>query len=610
MTADQTTLCVILATTVVLFAWGRWRHDMVAVAALLASVVTGLVPVDVAFDGFGHPAVITVACVLILSHGLQSSGAVDVLAQKVLPEVATPTRMVAGLTALAALLSGFMNNVGALALLMPVALKAAHRLEVPPGRLLMPLAFGSMLGGMTTLIGTPPNLIVSGYRLETLGAAFSMFDFTPVGLAIAAAGVAFISLIGWRLVPARKPAGAEGFDSGAYFTEARVPESAKAVGMALSDIERAGKDADIQVLGVVRSGVRLRAAPFWLRVQADDILILEAGPEGMAGTLATLGIKLKEAESGKGGEHTAPAAAKAEGEARKEAAAAPGEDDMILGEVVVSPASAIVGRLVATLHPRARFGVNLLAVSRQGRRRIGRLGSTRVMAGDVLLLQGTADAIATFAGENGCLPLAGRALRLPETRQMWLAVGILLAAVTAAATGLLAAPVAFIAGVLAAMATRVVSPRTVYEAVDWPVIVLLACLLPVAGAMLTTGAAEVLAAFAVTEVAGGTPLLALALVLIVTMTLSDVMNNAATVAVMAPIAYGAAQSLGVGADAFFMAVAIGGSCAFLTPIGHQNNTLILGPGGFRFGDYWRLGLPIELIVVAVGLPVIVWVWGL
>lgn len=584
---------------------------MVAVAALLASVFAGLVPVEDAFAGFGHPAVITVAGVLVLSYGLQSSGAVDALARRILPEDATPVAMVVGLTTLAAVLSGFMNNVGALALLMPIALKAAQRLDLPPGRLLMPLAFGSILGGMTTLIGTPPNLIVSGYRRETMGEAFGMFDFTPVGLAIAATGVAFIVLIGWRLVPARKPAGVEGFDSEAYFTEARVPEDAKAVGMTFREIEEAVQDAEIQVLGVIRHNVRLRTPSPRARAQSGDILILEAEPEGLGDALTALGIKLEEAEPTDRGESEEDKETTAkENSGSTEPETPPTADEEVqLVELVVAPNARIIGRSAKGLNLRDRFRINLLAISREDRRRIGRLNVTRIKPGDVLLMQGTAEAIAEFAADNGCLPLAGRSLRLPDTRKMWLAVGVLLAAVVVAASGLLSAPVAFIAGVLAAMATRVVSPSAVYQAVDWPVIVLLACLLPVAGAMLTTGAADVFANFVVTDIAQGVPLVALALVLIVTMTLSDVMNNAATVAVMAPIAVGAASSLQVNTDIFLMAVAIGGSCAFLTPVGHQNNTLILGPGGFRFGDYWRLGLILELMVVAVGLPVALIVWG-
>jgi len=619
VTPQQMILGAILLATVVLFAWGRWRHDIVALAALLACVFTGLVPGDAAFNGFGHPAVITVACVLVLSRGLQTSGAVDLAARRLLPAEAGPVTIIAALTGLAAVLSGFMNNVGALALLMPLALKAADRLELPPGRLLMPLAYGSILGGMTTLIGTPPNLIVSGYRAETLGTPFGMFDFTPVGLTVAVLGVGFITLVGWRLVPARKRAGVEGFEAGAYLTEARVPDGAKAVGMTLRQVEETVEGVEVQVLGLIRGEVRLRAPRSNTKVRVEDILVLEAEPDGLSDALTALGIRLETAEGREGekkedGDETSAKAGGDDGggaESREEAEPRRRDDgDVVLMELVIPPGAPLIGRSSSDIHLRTRYQMNLLAISREGRRSIGRLRDTRLLAGDVLLVQGSPEAIAEFASDYRCLPLAERPLRLPSARGIALSVGILLGAVVAAASGIVPAPVAFAAGFLAAMVTRVVPPRSAYDAIDWPVIVLLACLLPVADAMLSTGTADVIADVLVNDLAGGAPVLALALILIVTMTLSDLMNNAATVAVMAPIAYGAALALEVNPDAYFMAVAIGGSCAFLTPIGHQNNTLILGPGGFRFGDYWRLGLPIQVIVVAAGVPMTLLVWGL
>lgn len=623
MTQEQILLLVILAATVALFAWGRWRHDMVALAALLAATLTGLVPAESAFDGFGHPAVVTVACMLALSYALRQSGLVDLAARRILPAEARPTTMVAGLTALAAALSGFMNNVGALALLMPIALKAAERLDMPPGRLLMPLAFGSILGGMTTLIGTPPNLIVSGYRERLLGAPFGMFDFTPAGLAVAATGVAFIALVGWRLAPARRPPGTEGFDAGAYVTEAQAPSGARAVGLTVREIERATEPADLQVLAIVRRGVRMRAPHPTLRVREGDILMLEADPAGLAAALGELGLKLEEAvkgdrprERGASDDETAPRPSddtppsEMTGADAPRVSAAHGEDDDQLAELVISPDAPLIGRTASGIGIRARYRLNLLAISRSGRRSAARLRNTLFEPGDVLLMQGGHEALSAFAADFGCLPLAERPLHLPARRDMQLAGGIFAGAIALAASGLAPTHVAFAAGLLAAMATRVLPPRSVFRAVDWSVIVLLACLLPVAEAMLSTGAAELIADALVSGVAGGSPLIALVVVLVLTMTLSDVMNNAATVAVMAPIAYGAATTLNASADTFLMAVAIGGSCAFLTPIGHQNNTLILGPGGFRFGDYWRLGLPVEIIVVVVGVPALIQIWGL
>lgn len=606
MTHDQYAILAVLLATVLMFLWGRWRHDMVALAALLVSVAAGLVPAGQAFAGFGHPAVVTVASVLVLSHGLQRTGAVDLLARRLLPGEAAPTPAIAALITLAALLSAFMNNVAALALLMPVAIRSANRLRLAPGQLLMPLAFGSILGGMTTLIGTPPNLIVASFRArESHGDGFAMFDFTPVGLAVALAGIAFIVLVGWRIVPRRKGAAGEGFDIGAYLTEVRVPEGVRAVGMSLEAIEAELGAAEVQIVGLVRSGVRLPTPTLVSTVGAGDILMIEAEPKALASALAPLGLRLEEevdAASGpKRADPTSSASVTGEPAAER-------QDEIVLAELAVLPSAPLAGRSATDIHLRTRYGINLLAMSRQGRRSMRRLRETRLWPGDVLLLQGAPESLAGFATDFGCVPLAERPLYLPRRRDALLACAIMLAAVGTTALGLAPAPLAFVAGVLAAMATRVVPPRAVYTAIDWPVIVLLGALLPVADAMATTGTAELLARALLDTVAQGHPVLALLLILVVTMTLSDFVNNAATAAVMCPIALGAAAGLGASPEPFLMAVAVGASCAFLTPIGHQNNTLILGPGGFRFGDYWRLGLPLEILVVAVGVPMILLVW--
>jgi di/tricarboxylate transporter len=607
----------ILAATIALFLWGRWRHDLVALGALLACVLAGLVPAPEAFAGFGHPAVVTVACVLVLSRALLTSGAIDALAQRVVPATAGLTRSIASLTGLAALLSAFMNNVGALALLMPIALQIAAKQRLPPGKILMPLAFGSILGGMTTLIGTPPNLIVSGFRAKAGPGSFTMFDFTPVGLPVAGAGIALVVLIGWRLVPARARAGTEGFQTGAYLTEARVLDKSTAAGKTLADVEEILEQADAQVIGLIRDEIRLPAPGATRRLRAGDILVIEAEPEGLATALSSLGLRLEEdvrreppgaADSEGAKTERGPARTHdAEGEPESKATQS---DEIALGELAVLPDSALVGRSATDVRLRTRFGINLLAVSRQGRRATTRLRTMSLRAGDVLLVQGAPEALAEFAGEFGCVPLAERPLRIPDRRQALTATAIMALAIGAAAFGLVPAAIAFAAGVLAAAALRLIPPRRVYEAVDWPVIVLLGALIPVAGAMVSTGAADLIARLLLDGLARGHAMLALAALLVVTMTLSDFMNNAAAAAVMCPIAIGTAARLGVSADPFLMAVAVGASCAFLTPIGHQNNTLILGPGGFRFDDYWPLGLPLELLVIAVAVPVLPVAWPL
>ncbi|NYS24766.1 SLC13 family permease [Rhodobacteraceae bacterium 2376] len=612
MTPPQMFIFAILAATMALFLWGRFRHDIVALMALMACVVAGLVPAVEAFAGFGHPAVITVACVLVLSQGLQNTGAVDWLARTVLPAEAGRLTGMAALMGLGAVLSGFMNNVGAMALLMPVAVQLSDRLQLTPGQVLMPLAFGTILGGMTTLIGTPPNLIASGFRAEAGLGHFAMFDFAPVGVAVAVAGVAFVALIGWRLVPARKASGAEGFETGAYMTEVRVPEGSKAIGLTLRQFEAEIEDSAAQIVGLVRNEVRMTAPHGGRRIREGDILVLEADVETLAKALSVFGIKLEE-QGGSSEADEQPDAKPAKGQEPKETS----EDDdskrdvdIVLRELAVLPGSSIVGRSASDLRLRTRYGLNLLAVSREGHPPKARLRTLKVKSGDLLLMQGPAEVMTDFINDTGCVPLGERELRIPDRRMAIISGAIILGAVGMVTAGLLPAAAAFMLGVIASMLLRTVPPRQVYTAIDWPVIVLLAALIPVAGAMQATGAADLLARFLVDTIAQGNAIAALAVVLVTTMFLSDVMNNAATAAVLCPIAIGIAAALGVNPDSFLMAVAIGASCAFLTPIGHQNNTLILGPGGFRFGDYWRLGLPLEVLVVAVSIPLLLIVWPL
>lgn len=623
MTTAQILIFGILVATMALFLWGRFRHDMVALAALLACVLAGLIPAEEAFVGFGHPAVITVACVLVLSQGLQNTGAVDWMARALLPREAGRLTSMAALMGLGAALSGFMNNVGAMALLMPVAVQLSGRLNLTPGQILMPLAFGTILGGMTTLVGTPPNLIVSGFRAEAGLGHFAMFDFAPIGVAVAVAGTIFVALIGWRLVPARKSATGEGFDTGTYLTEVRVPENSKAVGLTLRAFEREIDASDAQIVGLVRNDVRMTAPHGGRRIRANDILALDANVDALAETLSVFDIMLEELGSSskvegaetEGQDVSANRQRGGDGAREKDAgqpAPKPAErdEDIVLRELAVLPGSNIVGRSARGMHLRTRYGLNLLAVSRAGTPPRERLGSLPLASGDLLLMQGPAEAIAEFINDTGCVPLGERELRLPERRMAILAGAIMLGAVGIVALGLLPAAPAFMLGVLLSMLLRTVPPRQVYSAIDWPVIVLLAALIPVAGAMQTTGAADRLAQFLVGTIAQGNAIAALTVVLITTMFLSDVMNNAATAAVMCPIAIGIASALGVNADSFLMAVAIGASCAFLTPIGHQNNTLILGPGGFRFGDYWKLGLPLEGLVILVSVPLLLIIWPL
>lgn len=593
---DQVLVLGLIATALGLFVWGRLRHDVVALSLLLAAVFLGLVPANEAFSGLGHPAVITVAAVLVLSRALTITGAVDVIAARSLPQKAGPTLLILSCCLLAAGLSAFMNNVGALALLMPVAIQAANRSGLSPSLVLMPLSFGSILGGMTTLIGTPPNLIVAGFRGGVADRPFEMFDFSPVGLAVAAVGIAFVSLIGWRLVPrSRKTAegGEKLFDVGAYLSEVRLTDQVDLSEWSVGELEKKLKDHDAMILALARGNRRILVPHRDRRLEQGDVVIIEADPEGLSRAASKLGLELVGNE-----------AAETPAEKRLQS------DEVRLQEVVVLPDSRLIGNSAQEMRLRTRFGLNLLAVSRQGRSRGQRLGQLRFAPGDVLLLQGEDERVGHFINVFGCAPLGSRGLRLLRPRRALLAGALLLGGAAAAALGIASASLAFVAAALLAVLLRVMPLREVYSAIDGSVVVLLAALIPVATAVSETGTAALVASALVHNVALGMPVIALGIVMVVTMSLSDVMNNAATAAVMAPIAIGVSRSLEASADPFLMAVAVGASCAFLTPIGHQNNTLILGPGGYRFGDFWRMGLPLQVLVVAVAIPMILLVWPL
>ena len=625
MTSAQIYILVVLVVAMAMFLWGRYRHDIVAMGALLICVVAGLVPEREAFSGFGHPAVITVAAVLVLGYGLQISGAMNALAKRFVPTSTGPTLGILALIALAALLSAFMNNVGALALLMPVAIQMAQKQDLPAGKVLMPLAFGSILGGMTTLIGTPPNLIVSGFRESFTTGPFAMFDFSPVGLSVATAGILFIGLVGWRMVPARKQAETGGFDTGTYMSEVRIEAGSKAEDINLLEAEKLLDEADAQIVALVRNELRIAAPNPRRKLRAGDILVIEVEPESLPLALTSLGLKLEEdvpAEKGEAEEATEaeapPTRAKAtsedttakEKESEEQKEEKQKSDEVVVQELVVMPDAELVNRSATNIDLRTRYGINLLAISRQGRRSIRRLRSTPLHAGDVLLMQGMPEALSGFAAEYGLLPLATRDIRVPKKGQALTAALVMAVVVAAAAFGVLPTAVAFTVGAIAFVVLGIVPVRSIYTSIDWPVVVLLAAMLPIANAMESTGTADLIARVFLDDLAQGNAIVSLVLVLVLTMFLSDLMNNAATAAVMCPIGISTATHLGVSADAFLMAIAVGASCAFLTPIGHQNNTLILGPGGFRFGDYWRMGLTLEVIVVAVSVPMLLWVWPL
>ncbi|NGO89089.1 MAG: SLC13 family permease [Halomonas sp.] len=601
--APSTLVFVVLGLTLAAFVWGRFRYDLVALAALLGSVMLGLVPADDAFMGFGHPAVITVAAVLVLSRGFERSGVVDVIAHQVLKVGERLLLQLLVLVGTVVVLSGVMNNVGALALLLPVAMRLAREHDTSPSLLLMPLAFGSLLGGLTTLIGTPPNIIISAYRGNITGDNFGMFSFTPVGAVVALVGLVFIVLVGWRLTPRRRAQSADNdmFDTANYLVELKVSEASKANGLTLQQL-RDELEETIPVLAVVRDDDRRAGYRFHGVLREGDILLLEAGPDELRLLEDKVGLSViaepDDAEEDESDE-----------QAEKERQPVDTEGLQLI-EAVVRNDSMLVNRSVRQLRLHHQFGLHLVAVARDGARLKQRLRDIRFQTGDVLLLQGSENEIADSLATLGCLPLANRELNLGQPRKLLLSIGIFVLAIIAMLLDLLPAAVAMSTAALVSLLIGVLPLREGYQAIDGPVIVLLAAMLPVGEALETSGGAAIIANALLTFGLEWPVIVSLAGLFLLSMLLSNVVNNAAAALLMAPIAASLANGFDVSLDPFLMVVAVSASCAFLTPIGHQSNTLVLGPGGYRFGDYWKLGLPLSLVVMCVTIPMILWVWPL
>lgn len=590
MTQDQIILFVLFGSVFGMLIWGKFRYDLVAFTALMIGVMLGVVPTKDAFTGFGHPATIIVALVLVVSAGLVRSGAVLLITRTMVDSTRSLGAHIAIMGGIGGVLSAFMNNVAALALLMPVDIATARKAKRAAGLTLMPLSFATILGGMVTLIGTPPNIIIASIREESLGAPFTMFDFAPVGGVAAIAGLAFVALVGWRLIPGgQHDAGTDPLDAlSGYLAELTVPEGSALIGERLSALNEAAEAADVTLLGLIRDGKRMRGRALRQTIEAGDAVVLEAEPSALdefrvAQKLAV--AEAKRADLLKGG-------------------------DTSLSEIVVTEDARIAGKTSQSIGLGWRKRTVLMGIARSGKRITSQLRKTLIKPGDVLLLQTPSEHRDEVVEWIGGLPLAERGLAVTQDTKTWTAIGLFGAAVALASFGLIYLPIALGFVVIAFILAGILPIKEIYTHIEWPVVVLLGSMIPLGAALETSGGTELIAS-AILSLTDGMPAWAILTVLmVVTMTLSDVLNNTATTIVAAPVGIQMAQTLGVNPDPFLMAVAVAASAAFLTPIGHKNNTLILGPGGYRFGDYWRMGLPLEVIIIAVSIPTLLIVWPL
>ena len=573
-----------------LFIWGRWRYDVVALMALAAAVAFQAVPFHAVFNGLSNPAVITVASVMILSSIVNQSPLLQIPLRGISQLTQYRTLYLLSLTAFTAFLSSFMNNIGALAIMMPIAIQSARSANISPSTVLMPIALGSALGGLTTMIGTPPNLLISNYREQAIGHAFSMFSFSKVGLVVAIVGVLYVGFIGWRLIPKHRKQARNTdslFEITDYITEAHVTDESPLVGKTISR-KQIKEWGDFSIIGIIRNNQRRMSLNHEIVIQSGDILIMEAD----AATLKNLieSLKLEWIEDSDISTDLLKT------------------DDISLIEAVITESSRIEGRQLNELKLRSRFHANIIAISRQGRVLKTRLATLICRAGDVLLIQGSETDLQQVIYRLKLLPLEQRKLSFIPNKKVNLGILFFLLAIITASTQLLPVQIAFSGAVFLCMAFHVIPVRHYYENIDWPIIILLAAMIPLGEALQTTGGTTLITHTILHSTPHTSPIIAIALLMIVTMTLSDFINNAATTIVMAPIAISLAQSLQYHSDPFLMAVAISASCSFLTPVGHQNNTIIMGPGGYRFSDYIRVGFFLQLLILLVSVPMILWVW--
>ena len=588
---EEIQVFVILGLSLLFFIWGKIRYDLVALSALILLAILGLVPYDTAFTGFSHPAVITVAAILVVSKGLENSGIVNVivvLMEKVGKNLNVQIATMSGAVALA---SGFMNNIGALAIFMPVAIQLARKHKYSPSNILMPIAFASLLGGLTTLIGTPPNIIVSSFRAQSGEAPFGMFDFTFQGTMVAISGVFFIATVGWRLIPKRRGSLSDEalFKIENYITEIVLRENSSLENKAIKQLTN-NKELDVKVLGVVRNKVRIHApSPHFILIP-NDILILESNTDDLEEFINKYKVDLvgdedflEEIED---------------------------KDEIINTEGIIQENSSLIGQTASSIHMRSRFDANLLALSRGNRTLIKRIDHEVFRSGDVLLLQMRRDKISETFKEMQCFPLAKRSIKIGQPRRTALALSLFVLSIVAVVLGWLPVAIAFTLAAMGMVFSKILPIKNLYSSIDWPVIVLLGAMIPVGHAFENSGAANTVTQLILSSAENLPTWTLLGLIMLTTMLLSALINNAATVVLMAPIALQTATTLQFSADPFLMAIAIGASSSFLTPIGHQSNTLVLGPGGYQFGDYWKPGLPLTIIVMVVSIPLILWLWPL
>ncbi|MBV1758305.1 MAG: anion permease [Dethiosulfatibacter sp.] len=587
----------VILVSLFLFVNGKVRYDFVALLALLVLALAGIVPASNAFLGFGHPAVITVAAILVVSSALLKTGALDQLVRFLNRGGKSISVKIAALMIMTAALSSFMNNVGALALIMPIAIKVGKHHKISASYLLMPVAFSSLLGGLITEIGTPPNLIISTYRVNAGLESFSFFDFAPVGIGLTFIGIIFISFIGWHLIPKRKSDDVQTdfFEVDDYMSEVYIPEGNKNANKSIRDM-LLKLNLDVNIVSIIRGNKTIIAPNASNQIEECDLLVIKADHNELSKLIEKSGFILKGSkviydESGK----------------------MLSDEEHTIVEVVLRDDSPAIGRNIIELDLRRRYSANLVAVSRNNISSYYRLKSHRFRPGDILLLQCSRPSMQETLTKLRALPLAERGVDLSSSKLFLkrnLTIGLFLLSIIATTAGLVSVQVSFVSCAILMVLINVITPKEFYEAIEWPIIIMLGALLPIGEALQFTGGADTIAGLMIRAMDILNPSMMVVLLMVITMLLTNMINNAAAAVLMAPIAISLSIQMGVSVDPLLMGVAVSASSAFMTPIGHQSCTLVMGPGGYRFGDYWRMGLPVSLLVLLIGTPLLLFFWPL
>ena len=591
MTLQQGLAFGLVGLTIVAFIWGRFRYDLIALGALVLGLAIGVIPAEAAFDGFRNDVTVIIAAALVVSAAFARSGIVEMALKRVLPLLKTERSQTPVLTVAVTLLSMVTKNVGALAIMMPVALQVSRRTGSSPSRLLMPMAFGAMAGGMVTLVGTAPNIIVAEVRAELLGEPFGMYDYAPVGLVLTGLALVFLAF-GYRLLPKDRKGAVglgEALAANGYATEARAPEGWTLPVPTIKTLTAMG-EAEVRILALIRGGKRFANPRGNHKVLAGDTLLIEGGPAALEAFFAASRLQLVR-------------------EDRPVMLEQPTDEVQVI-EAVIGRNSPLAGQSVRASDLYGQYGVNLIGVSRSGYELTQKLRSAKLQAGDVILLQGGEAGLPTALQALDLLPLAEREVRLGSVRKRFLPAVVLAIAMTLVGFGVVPVAIAFFGAAVVIVALGGLKMREAYAALDGPLLILIACLIPVSDAIQKTGGADLIAAGMSGLFTNLPGVLAVGGLMLASMAVTPFLNNAATVLIVAPIGASLATQLGYNPNAFLMAVAVGAACDFLTPIGHQCNTLVMGPGGYRFGDYSRLGAPLSLLVLLVGPPLILMFWPL